>query len=144
MSHPEVPLISFTGSQPTAERITQLSAPHCKKLSLELGGKNPAIIFEDANLEECIPTTVKSSFANQVCPLGWFGLFLVSLLLNAVTRSDWVCFITGPSQERGGPSGAVSGRGGCYVVFFHCLSVLSRCPSAVLRNHSFCCASSSS
>lgn len=100
VSHPEVPLISFTGSQPTAERITQLSAPHCKKLSLELGGKNPAIIFEDANLEECIPTTVKSSFANQVCPLGWFGLFLVSLLLNSVTRSDWVCFITVPSQER--------------------------------------------
>uniref|UniRef100_A0A8C7BLU5 Aldehyde dehydrogenase 8 family member A1 n=1 Tax=Neovison vison TaxID=452646 RepID=A0A8C7BLU5_NEOVI len=65
VSHPEVPLISFTGSQPTAERITQLSAPHCKKLSLELGGKNPAIIFEDANLEECIPTTVRSSFANQ-------------------------------------------------------------------------------
>nr|XP_020016588.1 aldehyde dehydrogenase family 8 member A1 isoform X2 [Castor canadensis] len=65
VSHPEVPLISFTGSQPTAERITQLSAPHCKKLSLELGGKNPAIIFEDANLEECIPTTIRSSFANQ-------------------------------------------------------------------------------
>ncbi|XP_023605854.1 aldehyde dehydrogenase family 8 member A1 isoform X2 [Myotis lucifugus] len=65
VSHPEVPLISFTGSQPTAERITQLSAPHCKRLSLELGGKNPAIIFEDANLEECIPTTVRSSFANQ-------------------------------------------------------------------------------
>ncbi|CAK7299776.1 2-aminomuconic semialdehyde dehydrogenase [Vulpes lagopus] len=65
VAHPEVPLISFTGSQPTAERIIHLSAPHCKKLSLELGGKNPAIIFEDANLEECIPTTVKSSFANQ-------------------------------------------------------------------------------
>ncbi|XP_027407421.1 aldehyde dehydrogenase family 8 member A1 isoform X3 [Bos indicus x Bos taurus] len=66
VSHPEVPLISFTGSQPTAERIMQLSAPHCKKLSLELGGKNPAVIFEDANLAECIPTTVRSSFANQV------------------------------------------------------------------------------
>ncbi|XP_049643998.1 2-aminomuconic semialdehyde dehydrogenase [Suncus etruscus] len=65
VSHPEVPLISFTGSQPTAERITVLSAPYCKKLSLELGGKNPAIIFEDANLEECVPTTVRSSFANQ-------------------------------------------------------------------------------
>ncbi|XP_049731589.1 2-aminomuconic semialdehyde dehydrogenase isoform X3 [Elephas maximus indicus] len=65
VSHPEVPLISFTGSQPTAERITQLSAPHCKKLSLELGGKNPAIIFEDANLEECIPATIRSSFTNQ-------------------------------------------------------------------------------
>uniref|UniRef100_A0A2K5RHY5 Aldehyde dehydrogenase 8 family member A1 n=1 Tax=Cebus imitator TaxID=2715852 RepID=A0A2K5RHY5_CEBIM len=66
VSHPEVPLISFTGSQPTAERITQLSAPYCKKLSLELGGKNPAIVFEDANLDECVPATVRSSFANQV------------------------------------------------------------------------------
>lgn len=99
MAHPEVPLISFTGSQPTAERIIHLSAPHCKKLSLELGGKNPAIIFEDANLEECIPTTVKSSFANQVCPLGLFVLFLVSLFLNFVTLSDWICFITVQSQE---------------------------------------------
>ncbi|XP_044532969.1 2-aminomuconic semialdehyde dehydrogenase isoform X3 [Gracilinanus agilis] len=66
VSHPEVPLISFTGSTLTAERIMLKSAPHCKKLSLELGGKNPAIIFDDANLRECIPTTVRSSFANQV------------------------------------------------------------------------------
>ncbi|XP_044532968.1 2-aminomuconic semialdehyde dehydrogenase isoform X2 [Gracilinanus agilis] len=65
VSHPEVPLISFTGSTLTAERIMLKSAPHCKKLSLELGGKNPAIIFDDANLRECIPTTVRSSFANQ-------------------------------------------------------------------------------
>ncbi|XP_001509667.1 2-aminomuconic semialdehyde dehydrogenase [Ornithorhynchus anatinus] len=65
VSHPEVPLISFTGSTLTAERIMQQSAPYCKKLSLELGGKNPAIIFEDANLDECIATTVRSSFANQ-------------------------------------------------------------------------------
>ena len=82
VSHPEVPLISFTGSQPTAERITQLSAPHCKKLSLELGGKNPAIIFEDANLEECIPATVRSSFANQV----WVPL--------TTALSGWIYFIT--------------------------------------------------
>ncbi|XP_074846621.1 2-aminomuconic semialdehyde dehydrogenase isoform X2 [Carettochelys insculpta] len=66
VSHPDVPLISFTGSTLTAQRIRERSAPHCKKLSLELGGKNPAIIFEDANLDECIPTTVRSSFANQV------------------------------------------------------------------------------
>ncbi|XP_038626658.1 2-aminomuconic semialdehyde dehydrogenase isoform X1 [Tachyglossus aculeatus] len=65
VSHPEVPLISFTGSTLTAERIMQQSAPYCKKLSLELGGKNPAIVFEDANLDECIATTVRSSFANQ-------------------------------------------------------------------------------
>ncbi|XP_004465340.1 2-aminomuconic semialdehyde dehydrogenase [Dasypus novemcinctus] len=64
-AHPEVRLLSFTGSQPTAERITRLSAPHCKKLSLELGGKNPAIVFEDADLAECVPATVRSSFTNQ-------------------------------------------------------------------------------
>ncbi|XP_069461122.1 2-aminomuconic semialdehyde dehydrogenase [Ambystoma mexicanum] len=65
VAHPDVPLISFTGSTVTAQRIIKRSAPYCKKLSLELGGKNPAIVFQDANLEECIPTTVRSSFANQ-------------------------------------------------------------------------------
>ncbi|XP_048387780.1 2-aminomuconic semialdehyde dehydrogenase isoform X2 [Stegostoma tigrinum] len=65
VSHPDVPLISFTGSTVTAQHIREKSAPFCKKLSLELGGKNPAIIFDDANLDECIPTTVRSSFTNQ-------------------------------------------------------------------------------
>ncbi|XP_009812188.2 2-aminomuconic semialdehyde dehydrogenase isoform X2 [Gavia stellata] len=64
--HPDVPLISFTGSTLTAQRITEKSAPHCKRLSLELGGKNPAIVFADADLTQCIPTTLRSSFANQV------------------------------------------------------------------------------
>ncbi|XP_010154306.1 PREDICTED: aldehyde dehydrogenase family 8 member A1 isoform X3 [Eurypyga helias] len=66
VSHPDVPLISFTGSTLTAQRITEKSAPYCKRLSLELGGKNPAIIFDDADLAQCIPTTLRSSFANQV------------------------------------------------------------------------------
>ncbi|XP_062426871.1 2-aminomuconic semialdehyde dehydrogenase isoform X3 [Rhea pennata] len=64
--HPDVPLISFTGSTLTAQRIIEKSAPHCKKLSLELGGKNPALVFDDADLNQCIPATVRSSFANQV------------------------------------------------------------------------------
>ncbi|XP_010192711.1 PREDICTED: aldehyde dehydrogenase family 8 member A1 isoform X2 [Mesitornis unicolor] len=63
--HPDVPLISFTGSTLTAQRIVEKSAPHCKRLSLELGGKNPAIVFDDADLSQCIPTTLRSSFANQ-------------------------------------------------------------------------------
>ncbi|XP_075270116.1 2-aminomuconic semialdehyde dehydrogenase isoform X1 [Opisthocomus hoazin] len=66
--HPDVPLISFTGSTLTAQRIVEKSAPHCKRLSLELGGKNPAIVFDDADLSQCIPTTLRSSFANQVPP----------------------------------------------------------------------------
>ncbi|XP_068087715.1 2-aminomuconic semialdehyde dehydrogenase isoform X2 [Hyperolius riggenbachi] len=65
VGHPDVPLISFTGSTVTAQHIIEKSAPFYKKLSLELGGKNPAIIFEDADLKECIATTVRSSFTNQ-------------------------------------------------------------------------------
>ncbi|XP_030643030.1 2-aminomuconic semialdehyde dehydrogenase isoform X2 [Chanos chanos] len=65
VSHPDVPLVSFTGSTATARLITERSAPFCKKLSLELGGKNPAIVFADANLDVCISTTVRSSFSNQ-------------------------------------------------------------------------------
>ncbi|KAM6433329.1 2-aminomuconic semialdehyde dehydrogenase isoform 3-T3 [Rhynochetos jubatus] len=66
VGHPEVPVISFTGSTLTAQRIVEKSAPYCKRLSLELGGKNPAIVFDDADLAQCIPTTLRSSFANQV------------------------------------------------------------------------------
>ncbi|KAJ3607138.1 hypothetical protein NHX12_026652, partial [Muraenolepis orangiensis] len=65
VGHPDVPLVSFTGSTATAQRITERSAPHCKKLSLELGGKNPALVFADADLDQCVATTVRSSFSNQ-------------------------------------------------------------------------------
>ncbi|KAM3603424.1 uncharacterized protein V6R79_021984 [Siganus canaliculatus] len=65
VGHPDVPLISFTGSTATARHITEQSAPFCKKLSLELGGKNPALVFADADLDQCIQTTVRSSFSNQ-------------------------------------------------------------------------------
>ncbi|XP_034018531.1 2-aminomuconic semialdehyde dehydrogenase [Thalassophryne amazonica] len=65
VGHPDVPLISFTGSTATGQRITERSAPYCKKLSLEMGGKNPAIVFADADLDQCISTTLCSSFNNQ-------------------------------------------------------------------------------
>ena len=70
--HPRVPLISFTGGTKTGEIITRNTAPFCKKLSLELGGKNPNIIFADCDLEDCVATTVRSSFTNQgeVCLCG--------------------------------------------------------------------------
>eukprot|EP00005_Dracoamoeba_jomungandri_P003057 CAMPEP_0174261282 /NCGR_PEP_ID=MMETSP0439-20130205/11338_1 /TAXON_ID=0 /ORGANISM="Stereomyxa ramosa, Strain Chinc5" /LENGTH=486 /DNA_ID=CAMNT_0015345735 /DNA_START=21 /DNA_END=1481 /DNA_ORIENTATION=+ len=70
--HPNVPLISFTGGTVTAEKIIVASAPLFKKTAFELGGKNPNIIFEDADLDECIATTLKSSFANQgeICLCG--------------------------------------------------------------------------
>lgn len=70
--HPEVPLISFTGGTKTGEIITKSTAPLCKKLSLELGGKNPNIIFADCDFDDCVTTSVRSSFTNQgeVCLCG--------------------------------------------------------------------------
>lgn len=72
VSHPAVKAISFTGSTRAGERIASIAAPKFKKLSLELGGKNPAIIFADCNWEKMLFNTIRSSFANQgeICLCG--------------------------------------------------------------------------
>ena len=71
-AHPKVGTISFTGGTVTGRKVAESSAPLFKKVSLELGGKNPNIIFADADLEEAIAGSVRSSFANQgqVCLCG--------------------------------------------------------------------------
>ncbi|MDM5196767.1 aldehyde dehydrogenase [Fictibacillus enclensis] len=70
--HPDVDAISFTGETTTGKVIMSAAAKSLKKLSYELGGKNPNIIFADSNIDEVIETTVKSSFINQgeVCLCG--------------------------------------------------------------------------
>ncbi len=70
--HPRVPLISFTGGTETGRRIYRDSAEHFKKISLELGGKNPNLIFADCDLDQAIQTTLRSSFLNQgeICLCG--------------------------------------------------------------------------
>lgn len=72
VAHKDVKAISFTGGTKTGEEIARVAAPMFKKLSLELGGKNPNIIFADCNYEEMIATTVCSSFSNQgeICLCG--------------------------------------------------------------------------
>ena len=72
VSHPAVKAISFTGSTRAGERIASIAAPKFKKLSLELGGKNPAIIFADCEWEKMLFNTIRSSFANQgeICLCG--------------------------------------------------------------------------
>lgn len=72
VTHPAVKAISFTGSTRAGERIASLAAPKFKKLSLELGGKNPAIIFADCNWEKMLKETIRSSFSNQgeICLCG--------------------------------------------------------------------------
>jgi aminomuconate-semialdehyde/2-hydroxymuconate-6-semialdehyde dehydrogenase len=72
ISHKDIPLISFTGGTATGKHIASVAAPMFKKLSLELGGKNPNIIFADCNYEKMLSTTMLSSFANQgqICLCG--------------------------------------------------------------------------
>jgi len=72
VSHPDIPAISFTGGTATGARIASITAPMFKKLSLELGGKNPNIVFDDCNFNEALTTTLRSSFANQgqICLCG--------------------------------------------------------------------------
>ena len=65
VKHPKIKAISFTGGTETGAKIATLAAPMFKKLTLELGGKNPNIIFADCNYEEMLDVTVKSSFSNQ-------------------------------------------------------------------------------
>ncbi len=62
---PDVSAISFTGGTQTGLKIYQEGAASCKKISLELGGKNPQIVFADADLEKCISKTIQASFLNQ-------------------------------------------------------------------------------
>lgn len=70
--HKEIPMISFTGGTTTGATIARVAAPMFKKLSLELGGKNPNIIFADCDFEDALNTTVRSSFSNQgqICLCG--------------------------------------------------------------------------
>ncbi len=72
VEHPLIPAISFTGGTVTGKTIAATAAPMFKKLSLELGGKNPNIIFADCDFEEAISTSINSSFSNQgeICLCG--------------------------------------------------------------------------
>jgi len=70
--HPDVPIISFTGGTATGEKIAAVAAPMFKKISLELGGKNPNIVFEDAEFNKSVDMAVKAAFSNQgqICLCG--------------------------------------------------------------------------
>jgi aminomuconate-semialdehyde/2-hydroxymuconate-6-semialdehyde dehydrogenase len=70
--HDDVAAISFTGGTVTGAAVAANAAPRFKKLSLELGGKNPNLIFADADLDDAIATSIRSSFWNQgeICLCG--------------------------------------------------------------------------
>ncbi|HJR73451.1 MAG TPA: aldehyde dehydrogenase [Luteimonas sp.] len=72
VSHPRIKALSFTGSTAVGKRIAGIAAPMLKKVSLELGGKNPTLIFADSAWQEHLDTIVRSAFQNsgQICLCG--------------------------------------------------------------------------
>jgi len=86
-THPQVNAITFTGETRTGEAIMKAAAIGTRNISLELGGKNPAIIFADADLDVAIENTTRSVFANcgQVC-LGTERVFVERPVFEEFTR----------------------------------------------------------
>jgi aminomuconate-semialdehyde/2-hydroxymuconate-6-semialdehyde dehydrogenase len=72
VAHPEIKAVTFTGSTRAGAEIARVAAPMFKKISLELGGKNPNLIFADCDYDRMLETTVRSSFNNQgqICLCG--------------------------------------------------------------------------
>jgi len=69
VDHPDVPILTFTGSVKTGKHIARSAAEHLKKVSLELGGKDPVIICDDADVEVAAKGSAWGGFTNsgQVC-----------------------------------------------------------------------------
>jgi aminomuconate-semialdehyde/2-hydroxymuconate-6-semialdehyde dehydrogenase len=72
VSHPGLKAISFTGSTAVGRRIAGIAGPLLKKVSLELGGKNPTLVFADSDWQAQLPAIVRSAFQNsgQICLCG--------------------------------------------------------------------------
>jgi aminomuconate-semialdehyde/2-hydroxymuconate-6-semialdehyde dehydrogenase len=111
VAHPDVPVISFTGGTRTGATIARSAAPLFKKLSLELGGKNPNIIFADCDYEAMLETTLRSSFSNQgeICLCG--SRILVQRALYDRFRDDFVAraeaLVVGDPREQNSDLGAL-------------------------------------
>ena len=90
VEHPDIKAISFTGGTKTGRSIAAKIAPTFRKYALELGGKNPTVIFADCDYDEMLDTTIRSSFANQgqICLCG--SRVFVEKSLYGRFRDDFV------------------------------------------------------
>ncbi|MEM7162605.1 MAG: aldehyde dehydrogenase [Bacteroidota bacterium] len=88
--HPGIKAISFTGSTRVGKEIAAVASPMFKKVSLEMGGKNPNIVFADCDYDKMLSTTIRSSFANQgqICLCG--SRILVESSIYDRFKSDFV------------------------------------------------------
>lgn len=102
-SHPDINHLTFTGSVETGTRVMQLAAANVVPVTLELGGKSPHIVFDDADLDRAIPVIVRSfvSNAGQTCSAGTRLLVQESIHAEAVRRlRDAVEAVTVGPPER--------------------------------------------
>lgn len=116
VAHPKIKAISFTGGTKTGAHIASIAAPMFKKLSLELGGKNPNIIFADCDYDKMLSTTVRSSFSNQgqICLCG--SRILVEEKIYDKFKKD---FIQKVAQLKVGNPSEESTKIGALVSFAH-------------------------
>ena len=120
--HPDIKAISFTGSTRVGEEIAKVAAPMFKKLSLEMGGKNPNIIFADCDFEKMMQTTIHSSFANQgqICLCG--SRIFIERPLYEKFKTEFVARV---KQLKVGPPDAASTEIGAVVSEIHMEKILS-------------------
>ncbi len=120
--HPQIKAVSFTGSTRAGAEIARIAAPMFKKLSLELGGKNPNLIFADCDYERMLQTTVGSSFNNQgqICLCG--SRIYVERPIYEKFKNDFVAAVN--NMKLGDPADPAS-RLGAVVSKLHFDKVLS-------------------
>ncbi|MEC7754398.1 MAG: aldehyde dehydrogenase [Bacteroidota bacterium] len=122
VEQPGIKAISFTGGTQTGKKIASTAASQFKKLSLELGGKNPNIIFADADFEKALKTSVHSSFANQgqICLCG-SRIFIERSIYNKFKEA----FVSKTKELRIGSPYASDTQVGALVSKQHMEKVLS-------------------
>ncbi len=121
-AHPKVKAVSFTGGTKTGAEIARVVAPKFKKLSLELGGKNPNIIFDDAPFDDMLRMTLHSSFANQgqICLCG-SRIFVQSGVYEKFKEA----FVSEAKKLKVGPPDTPDSRIGAVVSESHLNKILS-------------------
>lgn len=111
VAHPAVRGISFTGGTVTGAAIARSAAPRFAKLALELGGKNPNVIFADADLDEAVAVSLRAAFANQgqICLCGSRILVERSIEREFVERfvAGAEALVSGDPLEEGVDQGAL-------------------------------------
>lgn len=126
VSHTDIKAISFTGSTRAGERIATIAAPKFKKLSLELGGKNPNIIFADCDWQNMLTNTIRSSFSNQgeICLCG--SRILIEESVYEKFKADFIRrtkeLIVGDPLEETSKQGAIVSKVH-YEKILHCIEI---------------------